>query len=183
MPSVSQVFVTPSSATIAAGQSLPLIAAVTMSPTGSSYKVSWSSADSLSASVDSTGLVLGKAASPGVSICATATSGSNSSSVKGCATVVVMPPIPCPGPNGSLIPALDSIHVGDVVQFQIPAAQRAGRAANEIRWSVDHPATATIDSLTGALTATSAGGTNVIATDPLVTSPCPHQWNAIVIVH
>jgi hypothetical protein len=182
LPSISQLLLTPSTVTIVAGQSTQLIAAVTTSPAGSSFKVSWTTADSASATVDSTGLVLGKAEAE-VSICATATPDGGGSSMKRCATVFVMPTTSCPGLNGSLIPALDSIHVGDVVHFQIPAAQLAGRNAGEIRWTVDYPAVATIDSLTGALTATSVGGTDVIATDPLASSPCPHQWNAIVIVH
>jgi hypothetical protein len=68
------------------------------------------------------------------------------------------------------------------MQFQIPAAQLAGRSPNEIRWTLDFPATAKIDSLTGVMTAVGPGGTDVIATDVLLTSPCPHEWRATVLV-
>ena len=182
-PSVTQVQVTPATLTIATGQSSQLTAAINTAPPSSGYRMSWTSADSTSASVDSTGLVLGKTASPGVAICATAIATGMTSGMKGCATVTVSPSMLCPGPAGSLIPANDTLHIGDIAQFQIPAAQLAGRNANEVRWTADVPATATVDSMTGLVTAKGIGGTNIFANDPVATSPCPHQWHAIVIVH
>jgi uncharacterized protein YjdB len=52
------------------------------------YSVLWTSSDATKASVDSTGLVTGKAASLGTAICATA-SGIGAASVQNCATVIV----------------------------------------------------------------------------------------------
>lgn len=182
-PTVSTVLVAPASATISVGQWVRIVATVSTNPGGSAYSVTWTSSAAAAATVDSTGLVAGVSASPGVSICAIASAGDLGSGVRSCATVVVSPAPICPGPTGALIPAADTMHVGDKVQFQIPAAQLAGRGANEIHWTVDVPATATIDSLTGFVTAVSVGSTDVIATDPLLSSPCPHEWQARAIVH
>lgn len=189
-PSVIDVLVAPDSATITQGQSLRMIATVTTNPSGSAYSVSWTSSDAQAATVDSTGLVLGVAGSPAVSICATVNTGSASAGTQACATLVVQPAPVCRGPTGSLIPSVDTIQVGDMVQFQIPTAQLAGRSAGEIRWTIygyatplESPEPARVDSLTGVVTGVSATGTtNVIATDPLLTSPCPHIWEAIVTV-
>ena len=109
--------------------------------------------------------------------------GSVSSGIRSCATLTVQPPLVCPGPTGILIPSADTMRVGDVTQFQIPAAQASGRSPNEIRWTMDNPAPAKVYSLTGIVTAVSAGSTNVKATDLLVGSPCPHEWRAAVFVH
>jgi uncharacterized protein YjdB len=181
-PSILQVQVAPGTGTISPGQSLRIVATVTTNPSGGAYAVTWTSSNAQAASVDSTGLALGVAASPAVSICATASSGNARSNVQACATLVVQPVPVCSGPTGSLTPAADTMHVGDVAHFQIPAAQLSGRSPSEIRWTVDFPATAGIDSLTGVVTAVAVGGTDVIATDPLLTSPCPHVWKAVVIV-
>ena len=181
-PAVSTVAVTPDVSTISVGQSVRIVATVSTNPSGSAYAVAWTTSDAAAAVVDSTGLVFGVAASPGVSICATASTGNVSSDVTGCARIVVQPTPVCFGPSGSLIPSVDTLHVGEVAQFQIPAAQLSGRDPGEIRWTVDQPATAGIDSLTGVVTARSVGGTDVVATDQLSTSPCPHDWRAIVIV-
>jgi uncharacterized protein YjdB len=182
-PSVSQVLVAPGSATISVGQSVRIVATASTSPSGSAYAVTWTTSDASTATVDSTGLVVGMGYSPGVSICATVSTGSMSSSVRSCATLTIQPAPVCFGPDGTLIPAADTMRVGDVAQFQIPTAQLSGRSAGEIRWTLDNPAPARVDSLTGVVTAVSAGGTDVIATDRLSGSPCPHVWRATVLVH
>lgn len=183
-PAISRVVVAPSAATVSAGEQVRFVATVSTTPSGSAYAVTWATSDTAAASVDSTGLAVGKAASSGFSICATASTGNANSTVTSCATlaVVVVPAPLCPGPEGSLIPSLDTMQVGGVAQFQIPAAQLAGRSPGEIRWTLNYPATASIDSLTGVVTAVSTGGTDVIATDPLPASPCPQRWHAILIV-
>jgi uncharacterized protein YjdB len=182
-PSISQVLIAPGTATISTGQSVRIVATVSTNPIGSVYALTWTTSNPAAATVDSTGLALGISASPAVSICATATTGSVSSEVGTCATLTVTPAPSCPGPTGILTPAADTMHVGDVFQFQIPAAQLTGRSPNEIRWTSDFAAAARVDSLTGVVTAVSAGGTDVIATDVLLTSPCPHEWRAMVVVH
>jgi hypothetical protein len=75
------------------------------------------------------------------------------------------------------------MHVGDVAQFQIPATQLSGRIPGQIRWSVDNPAPASVDSLTGVVTAVSAGTTNVRAVYLPLSPPCPHEWRAAIVVH
>lgn len=182
-PSISQVQLAPGTATISTGQSVRIVATVSTNPTGSAYALTWTSSDPTAASVDSTGLALGISASSVVSICATATTGSVSSDVRSCVTLTVSPAPLCFGPEGQLVPSSSAMNVGDAAQFQIPASQSAGRSANELRWTVDNPAPARVDSLTGVVTAVSPGSTNVIATDPLVGSPCPHMWRATVLVH
>jgi uncharacterized protein YjdB len=181
-PQILQVLVAPGTATISQGETLRMVSTVTTNPPGSPYSVTWTTSDAQAASVDSTGLVLGVDPRPGVSICATASTEDLSSNMMACATLVVQAAPVCNGPDGTLIPATDTLHVGDVAQFQIPAGQMSGRTANEIRWTLDFTATASIDSVTGVVTAVSVGATHVIATDRLETSPCPHAWRAVVIV-
>jgi uncharacterized protein YjdB len=181
-PTIGAVLLAPDTATISIGQSVRIVATVNTNPNGSAFDLAWATSDPSKATVDSTGLIHGISAGQ-VSICVTATSGGGNSSVKSCASLTVYPNPLCPGPDGQLVPSIDSMHVGDVAQFQIPAAQMTGRTAGEIRWSVDNPAPAKIDSLSGVVTAVSPGSTNVIATDPLVGSPCPHLWRAMVLVH
>lgn len=182
-PSISEVLVAPGNATITINQSVQIVATVSTSPSGSVYSLTWTTSDPSAATVDSTGLARGISASGAVAICATATTGSASSDVRSCASLVVMPAPLCPGPDGQLVPSTATMNVGDAAQFQIPASQSAGRSANEIRWKVDNPVAARVDSLSGVVTAVSSGSTNVIATDPLVGSPCPHDWRAMVLVH
>ncbi len=180
--SISHVVLAPSAMTISVGESVRILATVTASPSGATYTVSWSSADSTSASVDSTGLVLGKAASPGTSICATATTSDRGSSTKACDSVVVQPAPLCPEPVGWLTPTADTVHVGDVVQYQIPAALLGGRSASQIRWTIDNAPVAKVDSLSGVVTALGIGYTDVIATDQLSVQ-CPHRWQSPLVVH
>lgn len=180
--SISQVLVAPGTATISPGQSVRIVATVSTSPSGSAYAVTWTTSEAAAATVDSTGLAVGIAASPEVSICATASTGSVSSGVRSCATLTVSPAPLCPGPGGVLIPSADTMHVGDVVQFQIPAAQLSGRSPGQIRWSVDNPTPASVDSLTGVVIAVSAGTTNVRAVYLPLSPPCPHEWRANVLV-
>jgi uncharacterized protein YjdB len=181
-PTISQVLMAPGSATISVGQSVRIVATVSTSPNGSDYALTWTTSNSAAAVVDPTGLALGISASEAVSICATASTGSVSSEVGSCARLTVSPAPLCFGPGGLLTPSADTMRVGDVVQFQIPAAQLAGRIPNQIRWSVDNSAPASVDSLTGVVTAVSAGITNVRALDLPLSPPCPHEWRANVVV-
>jgi hypothetical protein len=87
-PLIESVLVAPDTATITVGQTLRMTVTVRESA-DSTYSVAWSSSNATGASVDSTGLVTGKAASPGVAICATASS--QGASVENCATVIVQP--------------------------------------------------------------------------------------------
>ena len=183
VPSILHVNVDPGTATISRGGTVRFAANVTTNPTGGAYSVTWTTSDAAAVSIDSTGLAVGLAPAPGVSICATVTTGNASAGVKSCATLVVDTFPVCFGPDGTLVPSGDAIRVGDVAQYQIPAAQLAGRSSSEIRWTVDYPAVATIDSLTGRVTGVSVGTSDVIATDQLSTSPCPHVWKGTVVVY
>jgi uncharacterized protein YjdB len=175
------VELTPDAAALNLGDSVRFVLTVTTTPGGGTYAVAWTTSDASAASVDSTGLVIALAQSPSVSICATASLGHGSSSMKSCAVVLLQFPR-CVEPDSPLIPANGWLHVGDVQQYQIPPAQMAGRSAGEIRWSVIQPATARIDSLTGVLTAVGVGTADIVAIDQLYSSPCPHEWRAVVVV-
>lgn len=86
---INSVDVSPATATITAGTSIPFTAAVN-ADAGVTYTTAWSSSVS-SVTVSSAGLVTTTAASvtPGASICATVTAGTQI--VKACGTLVVMP--------------------------------------------------------------------------------------------
>ena len=86
-PVVKSVLVTPDTATIYVGQTLRMTVTV-QEITGRPYSVAWSSSALALASVDSTGLVTGRAMTPRVVICAEA-SNVAFSSVVNCATLTV----------------------------------------------------------------------------------------------
>jgi uncharacterized protein YjdB len=82
------VLMLPAQATVTPGQFVQLTATVTttLGNPARNKTVTWSTADLTKVSVDQTGKATGVAASPGVSVCATAT---DAPAVKGCATVIV----------------------------------------------------------------------------------------------
>lgn len=67
-PATILTAVTPDSAAISVGETIRIKDSVTYNPTDAAYALSWVSSDSATASVDSTGLVTGLAASPQVLI-------------------------------------------------------------------------------------------------------------------
>jgi hypothetical protein len=86
---VNGVVLTPNVATIQVGQTLHITATLTSSNAAvSPSSLRWSSADSTKASVDSAGVVTGRAPTVGVSICALATNVGLAAST-GCAQVIV----------------------------------------------------------------------------------------------
>ncbi len=83
---INSVDVAPATATLTIGQTLSFTAAVN-ADAGVTATIAWSSSDAAKATVGATGVVTAVAATPGVAVCAEATSGTQK--VKGCATVVV----------------------------------------------------------------------------------------------
>lgn len=85
------ILVTPSGVVVSPGQFVSLTANVstTIGHPARNKAVTWSTADATKVSIDQTGKAGGIVATSGVTICATST---DVTSVKGCATVVVMPP-------------------------------------------------------------------------------------------
>jgi hypothetical protein len=61
----------PTNDTIEVGMTVQMVDTITNNPTNATFAVSWRSSDTTKATVNSTGLVLGKAVSSGVAICAT----------------------------------------------------------------------------------------------------------------
>jgi hypothetical protein len=84
------LLVRPMNATIAVGITIQMSDTISNNPSNLAYSVWWNSSDTTKATVDSTGLVRGKAASPGIAICATAVR-AGFASVENCATVTVQP--------------------------------------------------------------------------------------------
>jgi hypothetical protein len=88
LPYPIYVTVTPASATISVDQTLQMADSIVSNPDNVAYAVSWSSSDTTKAGVNSTGLVTGKAPSPGVAICVTAHAAGYPTVVT-CATVTI----------------------------------------------------------------------------------------------
>lgn len=155
-PEVTAVVVTPAAAAVLVGETVQLDAVVT-AVGGASTAVTWSSSDTAVATVDGSGLVLGVSADP-VTITATSVfdgtvSGSASVTVSVGAAVVSVS-IVDPG----------EVYVTDVVPLQAIVVQ-VGGLSEDVSWSsVDETGSATIDSVTGELTAISAGTVAVTAT-------------------
>jgi len=97
-----------------------------------------------------------------------------------CGSAAVM--VPCPQAPGQLVPSSDTVGVGATALFHVSASDLALRNARQIRWSVDDPRVASVDSLTGVATATSVGVTTVRATDRLAPVSCPDSWVATIVV-
>ena len=90
--------------------------------------------------------------------------------------------VPCPKPSGHLLPSSDTVSVGATALFQVSASDLAIRNPRQIRWSVDDPRVARVDSLTGVATAISVGVSTVRATDRLAPVSCPDSWVATIMV-
>lgn len=84
------VRVTPANAMVSIGQSVQLAASVTVNAASTTAAIRWASSDSSKAIVDSTGLVVGRAVSTAVAVCATASLAGVSPAVN-CASVTVTP--------------------------------------------------------------------------------------------
>lgn len=89
-PSLVVMAVSPRTASIAVGMTVQMADTIT-APTNVNFAISWSSSNPTQASVDSTGLVRGKAVSTGVAICAEASRAGYQDSTA-CGTVVVTAP-------------------------------------------------------------------------------------------
>lgn len=98
IPNLAYIKVSPTNATIDVGMTVQLVDTITNNPTDTTFAVAWSSLDTTKATVNSTGLVLGKAVSAGVAICATILD--HGYDEANCATVIVQP-IP-PPPSGAM---------------------------------------------------------------------------------
>jgi hypothetical protein len=136
---ITSVQVAPSTATISVGQSVTLTAAVNAAA-GVTPTVTWSTSSSAAATVSQSGVVLGVLASPGVAICATATSGSQS--LEGCATVVVQPAT-------QVVPAVLQIASVTVAgNLNNPVATPPGTMGGQVNVSVNlNPGTEHMDSV------------------------------------
>src|ERR1017187_1887505 len=70
LPPEISVLVSPTNATIDVGMTIQMVNTIRINPPSTNYTVSWSSSDTTKAGVNVSGLVTGKALSPGVAICA-----------------------------------------------------------------------------------------------------------------
>ena len=135
---INSVEVAPATATITVGQSVTLTAAVNTAP-GVTATVAWSS--SSPAATVNNGTVLGVSASPGVAICATATSGT--ASAENCATVVVQP-------TAAVVqPVLQIASITTAGNLNAPVAVPPGTVGGQINVSVNvgTPGTEKMDSV------------------------------------
>lgn len=147
---IQSVQVAPSTATISVGGTVQLTAAVNASA-GITPTVAWTSSSAAAATVSSSGLVTGVAASPGVAICATA-SATGVSSVVNCATVVV---------SAASAPIPATVQIASVTGaggLNIPVPVPPGVVAGQINVSVNvNPGTSKIDSVVVFINGISAG--------------------------
>jgi hypothetical protein len=89
-PSLVEMSVSPRTASIAVGMTVQMADTIT-TPTTVTFAITWSSSNPTQASVDSTGVVTGKAVSTGVAICAEASKAGYGNS-RACGTVFVTAP-------------------------------------------------------------------------------------------
>jgi hypothetical protein len=92
LPPLADLQVSPAAATINVGQTIQMTDTVVSDAGRGPHAASWSSSDSVDATVDSTGLVRGKAASSGVAICAAVSISGYSAHSCATITVQVAPP-------------------------------------------------------------------------------------------
>jgi hypothetical protein len=146
---IQSVQVAPSTATISVGGTVQLTASVNTDP-GVTATVAWTTSSAAAATVSSSGLVTGVAASPGVAICATATAGT--STKNNCATVVV---------SAASQPIPATVQIASVTGaggLNIPVPVPPGVVAGQINVSVNvNPGTSKIDSVVVFINGISAG--------------------------
>jgi len=154
-PTVAQVLVTPTTATLRVGESVTL-SGQPVSSTGTSLSatVSWSSSNATVATVDATGRV-SAVASGTATMTATAGAGTGTS------VITVLAPVA----TVTITPDSLLLATGDAGTLTATPRDAAGNilVGRTVQWSTDAPATATV-SATGVVTAVGAGRALIIAT-------------------
>ncbi|MGH7696225.1 MAG: Ig-like domain-containing protein [Gemmatimonadaceae bacterium] len=154
---VSLVRITPGSATIAVGSSIPLRAEA-LDASGAEVlgrPVTWSSSNETIAVVSTTGIVAGLAAG---SVTITAT-------IDGRAGTAAISVAPQPVASVTITPAVDSAFIGERVTFRATALDAQNRALPDrfVLWSSNNPAVATVSS-DGEVIALALGSARIRAT-------------------
>lgn len=180
-PSISQVLVAPSTATVSVGESVQLTATLSIMPAGTPYSIVWTSSDSAHARVDSTGDVLGVGASPGVSICATAATGNPHTAVVKCATVVIVPALINPGPTSSLDGTwsgpISTAALGNYGTVTFTFAEPSDTLSGT--WTISYTGSSSFTN--GTLTGTILGPNISLVLTPIGTNPCLMTITASVV--
>jgi uncharacterized protein YjdB len=154
----SRVVVAPSTADVIIGQSRQFVAVIT-GPAGealTSRSVTWKSTNTAVASPSANGLVTAVALG---TITLTATT--DFDSTVGSATVNVVDPVA----NITITPNVAQIlRLGATLQLSAQTTNTAGQPVTRpVRWSSTNPTNATVDSLTGLVTAVAIGNATIIA--------------------
>ncbi len=157
-PAVASVVVTPDSTSIEVG-STQTYAASTRDASGNTLSgraITWTTADAAVATVSATGVVTGVGSG-------TTTVSATSEGVTGGATVVV---VPIPVASVDVAPDSVSLNVSETVTLSATTLDGSGGAltGRTVTWTSTDVAVATVDGVSGLVTAASAGSTSVVAT-------------------
>jgi alpha-tubulin suppressor-like RCC1 family protein len=147
--------------TVAIGRSMTLAAAAKDAAGNalSGRTVTWSSSAETIARVDANGVVTGVAAG-------TATITASAEGKSASTTLTVQPPAPAGVASVAITPATAAVRVGDTVRYaaQVKDADGAVLTGRTVRWTSSAPIVATIDSVSGLLTALRSGSSTLTAT-------------------
>jgi hypothetical protein len=88
------------------------------------------------------------------------------------------PTVPCPMPPGETVPAAETVSVGGVAAFAIPAQPIPRR----LQWSSDRTTVATIPRDTGRATGRAVGTAIIMALDIDSPENCRVQWEGQLVV-
>jgi uncharacterized protein YjdB len=88
--------------------------------------------------------------------------------------------VPCPKPPGLTVPAAETVSVGGIAMFAIPASQVTPN--RRIQWSSGQPTVATLPPDTGRATAHAVGTATIMAIDLNSPENCPDMWEGQLVV-
>ncbi|MEP6493906.1 MAG: hypothetical protein ABJF01_14590 [bacterium] len=88
--------------------------------------------------------------------------------------------VPCPKPPDLTVPAVETVGVGAVVNFAVPASQV--RAGGRIQWSSNLKTVATVPLDVGRATAQGVGSAIIMAVDLNTAPNCPDFWQGVLVV-
>ena len=169
-PTVSNVTVTPPSATLEINGTQQLTATVTASPASADKTVTWSTSDANVAKVSESGLVTAVAQGTAT---ITATSNLDNTQKGTCAITVNPPASPIPVTAIS-VDATATIGIGESKTLTVTYTPSNANEGKAVSWSSANPNTATVDA-NGVVTGVAAGNVSITATsttNPSITASC-----------
>jgi hypothetical protein len=89
--------------------------------------------------------------------------------------------MPCPRPSFTLNPQVDTIAVGEMLQYEVAFPNHQLVSPNGLQWSSSDAQKVSVDQR-GLATGRAAGSVQIHAIDPESPPNCPDQWFGTLVV-